>query len=495
MDDVVASMDASRDCLYVTERNQQLTRRVADLSRRNQVLRRQVQILRARDRKQQSIIARLEEQLREVQGPARPTAKNSSVPPSANPPGAAKPVVKKPTGRRIGAQLGHKGHGRRLLPAKQVDHVVEHRPSECEHCQAKLPLLAKAQVESRCQVVELRPHPVEITEHQAMACPCPQCGWISLGKIPGSILRSVCGPRLSAVMGYLSATAHVSRRATQQILKSVLGVELSLGSICAREKELAEALAVPYQQLKEEVRQAAVKYVDETGWKRAAQWLWVAATMRAVVFLCAHTRTYVVLWQLLGKVPLGVICSDRYGVYDKYPKKRRGLCWSHLQRDFQRCLDRGGESGKIGQEALAITREVFHRWRWFRRGRISRATLQRQLRPLRRQMRRLLQRGAASGLHKTAGLCRRLLKLQGAMWRFAEVEGLEPTNNLAERMLRIAVIWRKVCFGSHSRHGCRFVERMLSVTVSLKLRKRNVLDYLAAAVAAHREGRPAPALN
>ena len=80
------------------------------------------------------------------------------------------------------------------------------------------------------------------------------------------------------------------------------------------------------------------------------------------------------------------------------------------------------------------------------------------------------------------------------MWRFATTSGLEPTNNLAERMLRGAVIWRKKSFGSASQAGCRYVERMLSVTETLRLRGHATLAYLAAAVAAHRQGIPTPAI-
>jgi transposase len=300
---------------------------------------------------------------------------------------------------------------------------------------------------------------------------------------------------LSAAIAYLSACALVSRRGVEEALWVLLGMKLSLGSVFAREKELSQALAEPYEQLKQEIQQVPVRYVDETGWKGAAPWLWVAAATRVVVFLCAQVRNFTVLQRLLGKKLKGWICSDRYGTYHQWPKKRRGLCWAHLKRDFQRLVDLGGAGQQIGLEALAITREVFHRWRWFRRRRISRRTLQRQLRPLRKQMRQLLERGAHSQAKKTARLCRRLLKLQGPMWRFASVEGLEPTNNLAERMLRHAVIWRKKSFGSQSRSGCHFVERMLTVTMTLKLRGGDVLGYLASAVAAYREGRPAPAVN
>lgn len=493
--DGIVDMEACERCQELEQRVRHLEQRVANLSQRNQVLRRGRQKDQAQIRQLQSTVARLQQELREAAGPARPTAANSSIPPSANPPGARKPVVKKPTGRKSGAQPGHKGHGRKLLPVERMDQIIAHRPEACQQCQAKLPPSPEDRVVRRHQVAELPPRAVVLSEHQAVACRCAKCGQVSVGQIPAAILKSVCGPRLSAAMGYLSACAGVSRRGVEAICSCMLGLELSLGSVLAREKELSEALAGPYEQIKREVQQAPVKYVDETTWKRAAAWLWVAATTRAVVFLCSLVRTRVVMWQLLGEAPVGMICTDRYGVYDRYPKRRRGLCWSHLARDFQRCVDRGGASEAIGQEALAITREVFQRWRWFRRGKIGRKTLQKQLRPLRKRMRSLLQRGAASGIPRTAGLCKRLLKLQGAMWRFAQVEGLEPTNNLAERMLRGAVIWRKKSMGSDSRAGCRFVERMLSVTMTVKLRGGNVLDYLAAAVAAHREGQPAPAIG
>jgi transposase len=495
MDGVAISTEVCPHCFELEQHNRQLMQQLGELRQRNQVLRRG----RRRDqtviRGLQSEVARLSEELREARGEARPTACNSSLPPSANPPGAAKPVVKRPTGRCSGAQRGHKGHGRKLLGPEKVDRIVECRPPACEACRSPLPASLPGKVMARHQQVELLRPAVTVTEYQAIGCGCPECGHITVGRIPKPVLRSVCGPMLSAAIGYLSACALVSRRGVEEVLSCLLGMELSLGSVFAREEELSQALAGPYETLKRQVRQAPVKHVDETGWKRAAPWLWVAATMGAVVFLCSQARTFAALQRLLGKKLQGWICSDRHGVYDKCPRKRRGLCWSHLKRDFQRLVDRGGISQKIGLEALAITREVFHRWRWFRRGKIGRRTLQRELKPLRRRMRRVLERGAASGVKKTAGLCRRLLRLEGPMWRFATVAGLEPTNNLAERMLRRAVIWRKKSFGSQSRGGCRFVERMLSVTMTLKLRGRDVLGYLASAVAAHRQGQAAPPLG
>ena len=106
----------------------------------------------------------------------------------------------------------------------------------------------------------------------------------------------------------------------------------------------------------------------------------------------------------------------------------------------------------------------------------------------------LLRCGAACACAKTAATCRGLLALEPAMWTFAYHEGLEPTNNTAERALRPAVLWRKRSFGCHSEEGCRYVERLLTVVQTLRLQGRDVLDYLQAALTAHRHGLPTPKL-
>ena len=87
-----------------------------------------------------------------------------------------------------------------------------------------------------------------------------------------------------------------------------------------------------------------------------------------------------------------------------------------------------------------------------------------------------------------------MLALLPAVWRFVVSEGVEPTNNHAERVLRRGVLWRKNAFGCQSEAGCRFVERMLTVVQTRRLQGRSVLDYLYDALVAHRNGLPAPSL-
>jgi transposase len=403
-------------------------------------------------------------------------------------------VVKKPTGRKPGAQLGHVGKGRALLPVEQVNEFVPHRPEVCQHCQAKLDAQAPSRLVGRHQVAELPEVAVRLIEHQSFACRCGNCGKETRGLIPREVAASTIGPRLSATIGLLGAWVKGSRRAVAEVVAEILGCPIALGSISAREAELSDALAAPYEELAREVAEAPVKYVDETGWKKQgkARWLFVAASLQSVVFGIEKSRTYPAFVRLLDGREQGVICSDRAGIYDHWPLSRRGLCWAHLKRDFVATMERGGPGEAIGREALDITAKVFAMWRGFRAGRLTRKALRRGIEPLRKQMRKLLKTGSECGQKKTVGFFKSLLKREKAMWRFVTTPGLDPTNNLAERMLRPAVIWRKKSFGSHSHGGCVYVQRMLSVIQTLRLRGLDVVTYLSTAIEAHRRGLSPP---
>jgi transposase len=158
-------------------------------------------------------------------------------------------------------------------------------------------------------------------------------------------------------------------------------------------------------------------------------------------------------------------------------------------------VDRGGPAEEVGLGLLACARVLFGLWYKVRDGTRQRRWLQGQIeRWLRVQVQALLAQGAACGCVKTAGVCAEILKVEPALWTFAYQQGVEPTNNVVERALRPAVVWRKKSYGCHSEGGCRFVERLLSVAGTLRQQGRAVLDYLVEALVAHRGGLPAPNL-
>ena len=416
------------------------------------------------------------------------------MPPSANPPWAPRPVSRKPSGRKPGGQPGHEGHHRELLPLDQVDEVVKHKPMRCRHCGAKFAEGVSGELVGRHQVSELPRRAVKVTEHQAMACTCQRCGMTTRQPIPQELTRSVLGDRLSATVAFVSSRVHGSRRAVEELLEEVLGAPLALGTVMAREREMTQALSEPYRQAKEAIQKASAKNVDETGWRRAGKFLWVAATRSLAVFHLDPCRNRDAMHELLGRKIKGTICTDRFGVYEKIPLARRGLCWSHLKRDFKDLAEQKGPAQRIGDAGLAVCARVFDLWQQFRERKISRWALAGLLMPVRRKMNRLLKQGIRSPAQRAARFCRELLRLEPALWTFGKVKGIEPTNNHAERMLRPAVMWRKQSLGSHSLGGCRFVERIMTALQTLRLRGQSVMDYLEQAIHALRCGVSPPPL-
>jgi transposase len=441
-------------------------------------------------------VRELEARLAELEDRLRANSSNSSTAPSSDPLWAPGLKPRKPTGRKAGGQRGHPGHHRTLLPVDQVDEVVRHLPHTCAHCRAPLSTGGDdtPRLRSRHQVAELPPRAVVVTEHQGYACRCARCGRETTQPIPPRVRARCTGERLDAALCYLSAFVHGSRRAVEEVAGDLLGCPLSLGTVVTREAEMSAALHGPYERVQAHVRAAPAKNVDETGWRRAGRWLWVAATRTEALFRVDRGRNWHGLQNLLGELVHGTVCADRHGLYDRLKTSRRAVCWAHLKRDFQRWVDRGGATTWLGEEGLAVTRDVCGLWRDFRARRIARGTLRRRLAPVRRRTADLLARGLACGVTKARYFCRNLRKVFAALWTFARVDGVEPTNNHAERMLRPGVIWRKTCFGSHSAGGCRYAERMLTAIATLRLRGRSVLSFLTDALRAHRQALPCPDL-
>jgi transposase len=236
--------------------------------------------------------------------------------------------------------------------------------------------------------------------------------------------------------------------------------------------------------------------MDETGWRQEQHraWLWTAVTAQLTVVCIGRSRGGAVVEALLGCAFTGVVGSDRWSAYSRFPAARRALCHAHLKRDFQALVDRGGEAEPIGRWGLAEIERLFALWDGFRAREYDRKALQRRVIPLQARLGRLLRRGEESPDRKAAGLCRELSKWWSALWTFARVDGVEPTNNVAERALRPAVLWRKGSFGSDSEAGSRFAERLLTVVASCRQQGRPLLAFLVAAGEAALRGSPPPSL-
>ncbi len=227
------------------------------------------------------------------------------------------------------------------------------------------------------------------------------------------------------------------------------------------------------------------------------RWLWAAATEGATLFRLGRRRNARARELLLGAAYPGVLTADRWRAYDGHPLVRRQVCWAHLARNLQGLADAGGTGAAgaaLGAWGVREAARVFRAWHAYQRGALTRAQLRRALVPVRMRLGRVLRRAAACGEARPRALARDLLRLGDGLWTFAAHDGVEPTNNRAERALRAPVIWRKTSFGSGSGSGLRAVERLLTVGETCRQRGRNVVAYLTAALDAHRAGTAAPQL-
>jgi transposase len=242
------------------------------------------------------------------------------------------------SGRKRGGQPGHRGAFRRLLPVEQVDEIVAVLPERCRHCQQPFPEPAGRRRGRawRHQVVELLPLAVQVTEYQMAVRRCPHCRKRTRADLPAGVPRRPFGPRLTAVVALLSGRYRLSRREVRQLLQDLWAVRVSLGAVVRQEQAQSAALAPVVEEAQTVVRQAHALNMDETGWRqeRKRAWLWTVVAAGLTVFHIDPSRGGTAVDALLGAEFGGVVGSDRWSAYQRFPAEQRALCWAHLKRDF-----------------------------------------------------------------------------------------------------------------------------------------------------------------
>ncbi len=441
-----------------------------------------------RCRELEARILALETRLRDLEDRLKP-------PPPKRPHEPQPPApAKVPTGKTRGAQPGHAPHLKKFLPSERVKAVVDHAPERCASCAGSLAAIPNDSDPKRHQLAELPAVLAEITEHRGHSRTCP-CGHITRASIPADVRNRCLGPHLTAAAVYLIGSFGLSKRNAEEVIEGLFGVPVALGTISNLEREAAAALEPAYQEARKAVADAPVKNVDETGWKQSGskRWLWAAATGTAAVFLIHPRRNLDALTHLLGKLS-GILVSDRWVVYDDWPEERRQLCWAHAERNWEKRIELGGEAKGLGERWLAGQKTVFELWHLFKDGKCTREALQTELTGPIEALGEVLLEGSYSPDASLANFCRRLQEKFPMYWLFTSAEGVEPTNNHAERVQRRAVLWRRKSFGCASQEGCRFVERILTVVGTLRLQGRDALEFLSRSIAAHRVGSAGPML-
>lgn len=192
-------------------------------------------------------------------------------------------------------------------------------------------------------------------------------------------------------------------------------------------------------------------HVDETGWRTAgdSRALWGMCTPDASVFQIAEHCNREQFNELIAGYP-GIVVSDRWLGYEHLDPNRRQVCWSHIQRDFRRHSEGLAEQKTFGEQGLELTRQVFKAWRSYQHEHHDRGRLQTEIAPIQEDLWQLLEKASPKSQRTRwhRRFANNLLKVWPALWTFTTIEGVEPTNNPAERALRGPVIHRKLSHGT-----------------------------------------------
>ena len=322
-------------------------------------------------------------------------------------------------------------------------------------------------------MLELPPIELEVQHFVLHQGWCTACGTEHKTHVPPEHATGY-GPRFSALMGELAGTYGNGRRMVQTFCASVLRVPISLGPIQKVLDRVTQAIDPCYAVIARQARQAPVNYIDETPWYclNALEWLWVMASER-VAFYMIHPRRSKEAFAALIDDWAGLLVSDGYGVYQTWVQARQ-TCLAHLIRTARSLAERQSlELAACGVWALAELRRLCHmatapptggEWRaWYAR--------------LCRLIDQYHDRADDAGR-----FARRLLREMDSLWVFLAQQGVDPTNNRAERALRFGVLWRKRSLGTASDKGNRWVERILSLRETCRLQARSTYTVLVEAL-------------
>jgi transposase len=393
-------------------------------------------------------------------------SRNSDRPPSSDPP-YEKRTTRADTRGQPGAKPGHPGHRQALLVPTEIITV---KPEACGCEQQEVPATTSYYTHQVIELPEIQMAVTHVVLHEAR---CPWCGRLLKAELPAEY-RYGYGPRLTALIGELSGGQRDSRTAVQEFCASVLGVSISRGAIQRAVDRVSDAIKPYYEAIAEKARGVPVNYIDETTWYQhgVLAWLWVMVNATVALFTVQASRSQAAFEALVERWA-GILVSDGYVVYRQWMHGRQA-CLAHLIRRARGLSERKEpELAWFGGRTMAELQRLVH-WAHAPPTAGEVQTWYARMVHLIDQYRRRQDEAGA--------FARTLDREMGALWTFVVEAGVEPTNNRAERALRFAVLWRKISQGSYNAKGDRWVERILSLRETCRLRGIPTFPVLVEAV-------------
>lgn len=479
-------------------------------------------------------LSRLEEENRDLEqkiAKLSKTSKNSSKPPSSD-------IVKgKGKGKNqnkgdedkdggngggggdklgVGGQPGHSKHTRPAFSQEEISNFHDYTLDNCPDCHAKVQPAEKAP--KVIQQIKIKEIPIEIDEHRGHAYWCPNCQKIHYAPIADNIVKEgLCGPELTALVGYMKSALHVSFSNIRKFLRDVMKIKISRGQLAKLVNKVGKALDAPYDELLKRIPLEGNVNVDETGHKENGVkfWTWCFRAELYVLFKIDKSRSSKVLIEVLGESFNGLLGCDYFSAYRKYMKDFNILvqfCIAHLIRDIRFLISLPDtETKEYGEKLLELIGEMFGIINDSQNGAnansssissIGEEKIKNQLIKIREKILEVGINEAPSKLDENLketkkhpqAIANRFRKFGDAYFQFITTPQISPTNNIAEQAIRFVVIDRHVTQGTRSLKGRKNCERLWTVVGTCQIQGRSAYQFIIKAVRAYFEGLPPPSL-
>lgn len=433
------------------------------------------------------LIHKLLDRITELEDRLNQHSGNSSKPPSSDGPGSAPPARPRPaSGKKRGAQPGHKGQRRERHPPDARLSVASYYPSpDCPCCGYKV--LVHEKPYRVHQVFDLPEVSYFVTEHQLFRATCTHCINTAEAMLPETVSDTQMGPNLLSYISLQSGQFHQSVSQIQQQLNQHFCLAFSRGAISEAQGRVSAMLTPTHQAIKQQVQSASLIHADETRHQRGGErrWMWMALSKIAVCFMAAYGRGIDAAKRLLGSELAGVLVTDQYAGYRFVDDSQRQLCWAHVLRNVAAIAQSGEAVNQpIGAKLVLLANSVFRARHRYENGDLGKEQYLHRLRRYRQSWLKQLAQGTLLCSKRYRGRCEWLIKDDDMLWRFMDDDDIPLTNNEAERALRGNVLWRKGSYGVCSHRGELFRQRILSLVETAKRLGRCPQEWLRAIVRA-----------
>jgi transposase len=405
-----------------------------------------------------------EKRIEKLEVQTQKNSRNSSKPPSSDPPFSKKKRKQKKSKRAKGGQKGHEPHHQQVLDPTESYWLPPERCT-CGHSAFDRQQMQPFYVHQHIELPKIK---MEVSHFILQQCDCPNCGKTVKAKLPSDKATGY-GPRFTALIGELSGIKAMSRNDVKQLCESVLSIPIATGTIQKIVDRNSEALFPVYEFIGQTARSSWCNYIDETSWfkENDLQWLWAMVNEQVAFYRIDPHRSKQAFEQLIQDWQ-GILVSDSYGLYRSWVNRQ--TCLAHLIRKAEALAEsKKVDLRRFGEIVAGWLRQLTHfakeppdpkQWSDFYTFFLFTVSLW------------------EADKTDAGQLARQIVREIDNLWVFLEHEGVEPTNNRAERALRFGVLWRKRSLGTQSEKGNRWVERILSFRETCRLKAKATFPVL-----------------